>query len=348
MDTKRGFPALPTALTVFLLAAGPGASWGGEDPRPGARFCSATAAALRTACGFEIQDELAKAGAICINVSDSAERARCHADARSAFAEGRSRCQRQHRGRREACEKLGQGRYDPEFDPAGFDDPRHPTSPNPYFPLRVGNRWELRDGASEVNTLEVLDQTKLIDGVSCLVVRDTVIRDGDLAEDTEDWFALNRDGNVWYCGEEVKNFESFDGDDPRRPELVGIDGSFKAGRHGDKPGVIFQAAPRAGQSYLEEFSLGNAEDVTDVLSTTYRFGADPELDRFVPPALAQLLCPGDCVVTRNYSLLEPGVFARKYYARDVGFFLEVKPDTGEVTQLVGCSFDPRCASLPTP
>ena len=158
----------------------------------------------------------------------------------------------------------------------------------------------------------------------------------------------SRDGTVWYCGEEVKDYESVDGDDPRRPELVSIDGSFKTGRDGDKPGVIFQASPSPGESYLEEFSLGNAEDVTDVLSTTYGFGADAELDRFVPPALAQLLCAGDCVVTRNYSLLEPGVSARKYYARDVGFFLEVSPDTGEVTQLVGCNVDPRCASLPTP
>ena len=178
--------------------------------------------------------------------------------------------------RLDACKVLGQGRYDPDFDPALFDDPKNPTSPNPYFPLEVGNLWEYR-GASEVNTVEVLDQTKLIDGVHCLVVNDQVFKDGDLVEDTDDWFAAAKDGNVWYCGEEVKDFESFDGDDPRLPELVSIDGSFKAGRERDKPGIIFQATPDAGQSYLEEFSLGNAEDVTDVLSTTFPLGADPEL-----------------------------------------------------------------------
>src|SRR5206468_497176 len=79
-----------------------------------------------------------------------------------------------------------------------------------------------------------------------------------------------------------------------------------------------------GETYVEEASLANAEDVTDVLSTTYRYGADAELDRYVPRRLAELFCSArDCVVTRNYSLLEPGIFDRKFYARGVGVFLEV-------------------------
>jgi hypothetical protein len=217
-----------------------------------------------------------------------------------------------------------------------------------YFPLAIGSKWEFR-GGDEINTVEVVNETKLIAGVTCLVVRDLVERGGDLVEATDDWFASASDGNVWYCGEEVKDFESFDGDDPRRPELVSIDGSFKAGRDGDKAGIIFQASPEVGQAYLEEFSLGNAEDVTEILSTTYAFGSDPELDRFVPEQLAQLLCSSvDCVVTRNFSLLEPGIVARKYYAPGIGVFLEVDPDTGEIVQLVSCNVDPRCASLPPP
>ena len=100
--------------------------------------------------------------------------------------------------------------------------------------------------------------------------------------------------------------------------------------------------------YREEFSLSNAEDVTEVLSTTYAFGSDPKLDRFVPQQLAERFCSGDCVVTKNFSLLEPGVFARKYYARGIGVFLEVNPDIEEVVQLVDCNFDPRCEDLPKP
>lgn len=86
-----------------------------------------------------------------------------------------------------------------------------------------------------------------------------------------------------------------------------------------------------------------------MLATDYRYGSNSDLDRFVPPALARLLCAAsDCVVTRNYSLLEPGVFGRKYYARGVGIFLEVNPTTGEVHRLVSCNVDPRCAQLSQP
>jgi len=116
----------------------------------------------------------------------------------------------------------------------------------------------------------------------------------------------------------------------------GNDGSFKAGRDGDKPGIIFQANPTVGQFYVEEFSLGNAEDATEVLSVNYAFGKDPELDELVPRKLAKLLCNGDCIVTRNFSQIEPGVF------------LEVEPESGEVVRLVKCNVDPRCASLPQP
>ena len=94
-------------------------------------------------------------------------------------------------------------------------------------------------------------------------------------------------------------------------------------------------------------SLGNAEDVTEILSTTYSYGHDQALDEGVSTELAQRFCAGDCIVTRNYSLLEPGLFARKYYARGVGTILEVE-NTGEVVQLVSCNFDSRCNNLPMP
>ena len=323
---------------VMLLAAAPGAK-GAQN------FCAATAASLFDACNFETRDDAATAMAKCINVGDPTERRACVQEAKLARMESEGECRQLRKWRLDACKRLGPDRYDPEVTPTLFDDPKNPTNPNPYFPLKVGNLWECK-GGNEVNTVEVVDETKLIDGVPCIVFRDQVFKDGHLAENTDDWFVPAKDGAVWYFGEEVKDLETFPGDVPQRPELVSIDGSFKAGRNGDKPGVIFQAAPVVGQSYLEEFSLGNAEDVTDVLSTTYAWGADPDLDAFAPPALVQLLCPGDCVVTRNYSLLEPGVFAWKYYAKDIGFFLEVNPDSGEILQLTSCNFDSRCALLP--
>ena len=230
------------------------------------------------------------------------------------------------------------------LDAFGHVSMRHPANPNRYFPLTVGSRWKFR-GGSELNTVEVVNETKRILGVNCIVVRDQVYKNGVPAEFTDDWYVTARDGNVWYFGEEVKDYETFKGDNPKRPELVNINGSFKAGRDGDQPGIIFQATPTPGQVYLEEFSLGNAEDVTEILSTTYAYGKTAELDQFVPKAIAETLCAGDCVVTKNFSLLEPGSFARKYYAPGIGVFLEVKPDIREVLELVDCNVDPKCAAL---
>ena len=311
----------------------------------GGNFCSRTADLLLVACGHQVLDDFFVAAAKCVNVSDGAERKECLAEAKEARAEDRTLCREQRDWRRDACDLVGQGRYDPDLDPADFDDPHQPTSPNPFFPLAVGHRWEYR-GGGEVDTVEVVDETKLIAGLTALVARDVVVKDGDVSEATDDWYAMAKDGTVWYLGEETKDFESFDGDVPRRPELVSIDGSFKAGRDRDKAGIIFQASPAVGQAYLEEFSLANAEDVTEIVSTTYAFGGDPELDQGVPEALANLLCAdGDCVVTENFSLLEPDVVARKYYARGIGVFLEVDPDGGTIA-LTSCNVDPRCASLP--
>lgn len=311
------------------------------------RFCTATVNRLFEACRFEFRDDFLVAKAKCLNLSAKDEREECLESAREDRDESRQNCRETLDWRTAACAVLGEARYDPAFDPEDFDDDfANLTNPNPYFPLQIGNHWEFQ-GGGEVNTVDILDQTKLIDGVTCIVARDSVQVDGEQRELTDDWFAQAKDGNVWYCGEETKDYESFAGDMPRLPELVSIDGAFKAGRDLDKPGIIFLASPTAGAAYFEEFSLGNAEDVTEVLATHYDHGEDVDLDSFVPADLAELLCDDDCVVTKNYSLLEPGSTARKYYAPGIGFFLEVSPD-GEVLQLTDCNFDPRCASLPVP
>ena len=212
--------------------------------------------------------------------------------------------------------------------------------------------WEY-NSATQVDILDVVNETKRIAGVDCIVIRDQVFEDGLIHEATDDWYAPGKDGSVWYFGEEVKDFETFKGDRPVRSELVSIDGSFKAGREGAKPGIIALASPKVGNAYLEEFSLGNAEDVTEILSTTYSWGHNADLDQSVPWELARRFCSaGNCIVTKNYSMLEPGLFARKYFARGVGTLVEVEFDaggpTGEVVQLVNCNFDRRCQGLPTP
>jgi hypothetical protein len=331
---------LALGLAVIMCGAftAPSAQTGG--------YCTQTADTLLDACKASVLDDTGVGKAVCINLADTNARQSCLDDLDDSRAEAAQLCEDQHDTRLAACGVLGEDRYDPDFRPARFDNPKRPSKPNPYFPLGVGKHWEYRS-ATQVNTVDIVNETKRIAGVDCIVFQDRVYEGGFIFEATNDWYVPGKDGSVWYFGEETEDFETFKGDNPVRPELVSIDGSFKAGRDGAKPGIIALASPHVGDAYLEEFSLGNAEDVTEVLSTTYSYGHDPVLDEGVPAVLAQRFCAGNCVVTKDYSLLEPGLFARKYFARGVGTILEVE-NTGEVVQLVKCNFDSRCANLPTP
>lgn len=333
----------------FALLAGTLLAATGATASAAERFCSATASAQNTACRSEVRDDYYVAKAICTNLSDAEQRAECFGDAASERKEGLRLCSDQRAARVALCDQIGEGRYDPDIDPANFDDDFHNlTHPSPYYPLGIGNVWEYQS-PGETSRVEVIDETKLIEGVTCIVVRDVVSFEEGGSEDTNDWYAHRTDGTVDYFGEESKDLEVFPGDAPMNPELVSIEGSFKAGRDGDKSGTIFLADPAVGDTYRQEWSAGNAEDAATVLSVDYGYGSDPDLDRFVPAVLANQLCAvNDCVVTADFTPTEPDVVERKYYARGIGTFFEVKLDTGETTQLVDCNFDARCALLPTP
>lgn len=358
MTTIRGTRALGSrggrrttacvlAVAASLCAAAP--VHAGGDEGGGGAHCSRTAELMVQACRFEALDDLRVGQAQCLNLADAAQRQDCDMEARDAHREARASCAEQRDWRLQACALLGEDRYDPPFTPERFDDDfAQLSNPNPYFPLVPGHRWQYA-GGPERTEVEVLADTKLVEGVRCIVVRDLVYEEGDLLEATDDWFAAGRDGSSWYCGEEAKDYERFDGDQPPAPELVSIDGSFKHGRDGAKAGIIMPAMPRPGMAYREEFSLGNAEDIGEIVVADYAWGRYPPLDALVPRALAERMCgQGDCVVTRNLSLLEPGAVELKYHARGIGLFLETRPAEGELLQLVGCNFDDRCAGLPTP
>lgn len=332
--------------TLCLLAAGTALAKGGGK---GGRYCTSTASSQFIACQHEVRDDFFTATAICTNLSEKEERSECSAEAKDESREGNQLCREQRDARKELCKALGEERYDPDFEPEDFDDDfSNLTNPNPFFPLAIGNHWDYAGGGETVS-VEVLDATKSIEGVTCIVVNDRVEVDGVVVEDTDDWFGQRKNGTVDYCGELSREFELFEGDDPETPELVSLEGSFKAGRDGAKPGTIFLGTPVVGRVYRQEWSPGNAEDAAKVLSTSYGFGSDPQLDAFVPKDLAELLCPAaDCIVTGEFTPLSPDSFERKYYAREIGFFLEVHPGSGEILQLVDCNFDARCAALPTP
>ncbi len=317
--------------------------------RPSTNFCSDSADLQEQGCLFGARDDQFTARTICLNLSNAAERAACVADAAEAASEARLLCDEQSDAREDLCARIGEARYEPDFDPVNYDDPRSPTNPNPYAPIAVGNHWSVSNGGTETDEIEVLDQVKLIDGVQCIVVSDVASDGGIPIEVTADWFAQRKNGDVVYCGENTAEYETFPGDAPLVPELTSIDGSFKAGRDGAKPGLLFPGTPRVGATSRQEWAPGDAEDAATVLSTSYSFGHDATLDQLVPAALAQLLCSaGDCVVTAEFSPLSPSGLEHKYYARGIGFFLATKPGRGSVEQLVGCNFDARCASLPQP
>lgn len=284
------------------------------------RFCSATAELAKASCVNSVQDDYFLSLGNCLNISDFGERRDCNREAWSERIGGFRLCKAQRTARREVCAAIGEERYDPQYGPADFVDPDKIGSgvaPNPYFPMVPGNQW-VYEGDGETITVIVTEKTKLIDGVTCRVVRDVVEEDGEPVEITDDWYAQDLEGNVWYFGEIAQNFELFEGDDPEEAELVDIDGSWKTGRDGAKPGVLFQAFPQVGVTYREEVKLGEAEDVAEVLSVS---GTESS------PAAS---CDGTCLVTRNFTPIEPGANETKYYAPGVGLILELDGDGNRV------------------
>ncbi len=336
---------LGAALVGFVAALSASAVAGDDGGR---KHCTSTANSAFQACEHEIADDFHNAQAICTNESDENDREECFDEADDARREGNRDCRDIKGARRDLCRMVGEGRYDPDFDEEDFDDDFGDlTNPNPYFPLEIGNIQYFE--GDETIVIEVKAATKLVDDVTCVVVNDIVYEDGLLVEDTDDWFAQAKNGDVWYCGEEAKDYEFFEGDDPQIAELVSIDGSFKAGRDGDKAGIQMRRMPRVGEVYRQEFSINNAEDVAEVLSVTYKYGVNADLDQHVPADLANLLCSaGDCLVIHEFSPLSPGDSGRKFYAVGIGFFLEVSPNSGESAQLVDCNYDDRCEDLPEP
>ncbi len=309
--TIVGRSAVSIALTFLAIgAAFPAGSSDGA--------CTRTTKAAFTACQHDVLDNFWLANANCENLADSRARATCKREASSTLKEETATCGEQRDARSEVCVALGEAPYDPKIDPASFVDPAQiggQFAENPYFPLKRGRVWTYQEkGGAESITVTVTNETRTILGVKCAVVRDVVTGDGTLIEDTKDYYAQDRDGNVWYFGEISLNYEE--------GELVDIDGSWTAGRDSAKAGLIMKARPAVGDVYRQEFSLGNAEDLAEVLSV--RGSA-------TVPAVS---CNSSCLITKESSPLEPGVSEHKYYARGVGPILTVKPDTGARVELI--------------
>lgn len=282
-------------------------------PASGAsRVCHMTATSALKSCRIGARADHRLALAKCDNQPDTSSRRSCARAAATAENDALASCVDQHDVRAAACSRLGPGPYHANIDPANFTA----TVDNPFFPLVPGTIFvyegQTPDGF-EHDEFAITHTTRVIAGVACTEVHDTVTTDGVLTEDTLDWFAQDTAGNVWYFGENTH--ELVDG------LISTIDGTFMAGVDDAQPGIVMEAHPAIGDFYRQEFDLDNAEDFADVVglnaSVTVPYGTFT-----------------NCLYTRETTPLEPDLHEHKYYAAGVGDVLETDEDTGARIELV--------------
>ncbi len=175
---------------------------------------------------------------------------------------------------------------------------------NAWFPLVPATRYVyvgVKDGRPSRDVVTVSDRVRRVDGVPCAAVLDRFYVDGRLRERTTDWYSQDRQGNVWYLGEETAELD-------RNGHVTNTDGTWLAGVDGAQAGVYMPAHPRVGQAFRQEYYEGEAEDhfrVIGVLGTvTGRVAAN-------------------ALLTEEWTPLEPGAIDRKLYARGIGIVSEL-------------------------
>jgi hypothetical protein len=208
---------------------------------------------------------------------------------------------------------LPQGSEPYDLDPANFVA----QIDNPYWPMTPGSRWVYTETDADGTELQVevtvTDETKEIMGITATVVHDVVSEDGEVVEDTFDWYAQDADGNIWYLGEDTKEYE--DG------EVISTAGSWEAGVDGALAGVLIPGSPVVGMSYRQEHYEGEAEDRGKVLS----------LDEAVEVPYGSF---EGCLQTEDTTPLEPDVLENKYYCEGVGPVLAADLSGGGREELI--------------
>ncbi len=247
-----------------------------------------------------------------------------------------------HDPKHETAGGTGKAASDPStINPADFKTST--KIDNPYFPLKPGTTFVYKnEDGSVVDTVTVSNKVVQIEGVNCVAVNDTVREDGQVTERTLDYYAQDNKGTVWYFGEDSQTIEN--------GKVVSTEGSWRGGVNGADPGIIMEARPQIGDSYIQENALPVAQDQAEVLSLNAS-GSVPFGD-FNSNLLLTL---------ETSPIVEPGAAEVKYYAKGVGEVSErdlvtqedlglvsVKPPHG-VAQLVQAmaSFGPSDPGLNT-
>lgn len=192
-------------------------------------------------------------------------------------------------------------------EPANLDPDRFVARiDHPYWPMRPGSRWVYREGPQRV-VVTVTNRRKLVEGIEATVVHDVVTEDGELVEDTWDWYGQDDDGNLWYLGEQTKELE--------HGRVVTTKGSWQAGVDGAEAGIVLPAKPEVGQAYRQEYLEGEAEDEARILSVDEQ--AEVPFGSFA-----------HVLMTKDFTRLEPDLVEHKFYARGVGPVLTVTVSGG--------------------
>jgi hypothetical protein len=192
---------------------------------------------------------------------------------------------------------LPQGSDPVELDPANFVA----QIDNLYWPMAPGSKWVSRESDIEGDAVRVdvtvTTRTREILGIDATVVHDKVSDHGELIENTFDWYAQDECGNLWYLGENTKEYEN--------GEVVTTEGSWEAGVDGAQAGVILPADPQVGMTYRQEYYAGEAEDAAAILSLGEQ--AQVPFGHF-----------RDVLLTKDFTTLDPRVLEYKFYAKGVG------------------------------
>ena len=208
---------------------------------------------------------------------------------------------------------LPQGADNVRLDPSQFQS----TIDHRYWPMKPGSTWVFRESAADGSTqrveITVTAQTRNILGIRATVVHDVVSEDGQLVEDTFDWYAQDRLGNLWYLGEDTKEYEN--------GKVVSTEGSWEAGVDGAQAGILLPAAAAVGMVYRQEYYEGHAEDAAEVLSL------DETAD--VPYGVFNHV-----LQTKDYTPLDPELVEEKFYAEGVGLVLAVAVGSSDREELI--------------
>ena len=180
-----------------------------------------------------------------------------------------------------------------------------PRVDNQWFPLLAGSTYVYRgvkDGQPSRDVVTVTRQVKTIGGVRCAVIQDRLYLSGRLEERTTEWYSQDKQGNVWYFGEDTAELAK-DG------HVTSTSGTWRAGVDGARPGIFMFAQPKVGETAQQEFYKGQAQDHFKVLSLR-------------TPVSVPYISTRKAMLTQEWTPLEPGVLDHKLYVRGVGTVLE--------------------------